>query len=62
VGGLIGYNDGGIVNSGGRVLGVTARSASLEEALARAYEAIGHVRFDGMQYRRDIGQRALARR
>lgn len=54
--------DGVVVNSGGRVLGVTGRGASLEKALARAYEAVGRIHFDGMQYRRDIGQRALGRR
>jgi phosphoribosylamine--glycine ligase len=46
---------------GGRVLGVTALGASLESAIARAYEAIGRVHFDGMTYRKDIGARALAR-
>jgi phosphoribosylamine--glycine ligase len=46
---------------GGRVLGVTALGASLESAIARAYEAIGRIRFDGMTYRKDIGARALAR-
>jgi phosphoribosylamine--glycine ligase len=52
---------GAIVNSGGRVLGVTARASTLEGALARAYEAVSHVRFEGSQFRRDIGRRALAR-
>ena len=46
---------------GGRVLGVTALGANLESAIARAYEAIGRIQFDGMTYRRDIGARALAR-
>ncbi len=40
---------------GGRVLGVTARSTTLEEATALAYEAIGKIQFDGMRFRRDIG-------
>ena len=43
------------------MLGVTALGANLEAAIARAYEAIGKIHFDGMQYRRDIGHRALAR-
>jgi phosphoribosylamine-glycine ligase len=30
-------------------------------AVKRAYEAVGHIRFDGMQYRTDIGRKALAR-
>ncbi len=54
--------DGGAVKTvGGRVVGVTALGANLEAAIARAYEAIGRIHFDGMQYRRDIGHRALAR-
>ncbi|MBO0725555.1 MAG: phosphoribosylamine--glycine ligase [Blastocatellia bacterium] len=44
-----------IETAGGRVLGVTARAATLEEATAKAYEAVGKIRFDGMQFRRDIG-------
>jgi phosphoribosylamine---glycine ligase len=44
--------------TGGRVLGVAAAGPSLEEALRLAYEALGRIHFDGMQYRRDIGWRA----
>jgi phosphoribosylamine--glycine ligase len=44
---------------GGRVLNVVARGSTLEEALKRAYEAVGDLSFEGMQYRRDIGFRAL---
>ena len=51
--------DGNIVTAGGRVLGVTAIAADLEWALARAYEAIGMIHFDGIYYRHDIGHRAL---
>ncbi len=51
--------DGEIVTSGGRVLGVTARATSLEAAVARAYEAVRAIRFDGMQYRTDIAHRRL---
>jgi phosphoribosylamine--glycine ligase len=47
--------DGEIETAGGRVLGVTARAATLEKATARAYEAAGKIHFDGMQFRRDIG-------
>jgi phosphoribosylamine--glycine ligase len=50
---------GKIVTSGGRVLGVTASAPSLEEALERAYQAMGEIQFEGMFYRRDIGHRAL---
>jgi phosphoribosylamine--glycine ligase len=46
---------------GGRVLGVTALGANLEAAIGRAYEAVGHISFEGMLYRKDIGHRALAR-
>jgi phosphoribosylamine---glycine ligase len=51
--------DGAYYTSGGRVLGVTARAASLETALARAYEACGKISFDGAHYRRDIAGRAV---
>ena len=51
--------DGQLVTAGGRVLGVTAAAASLEEALGRAYEAMAEIHFEGMYYRRDIGHRAL---
>ena len=50
---------GQIVTAGGRVLGVSARGESLEEALGRAYEAMARIEFEGMYYRRDIGHRAL---
>ena len=50
--------DGRVVTAGGRVLSVTGVGATLPAALARAYAAAGHVRFDGMQLRRDIGWRA----
>jgi phosphoribosylamine--glycine ligase len=53
--------EGEIRTVGGRVLGVTALGANLESAIARAYEAIGRIQFDGMTCRRDIGARALAR-
>jgi phosphoribosylamine---glycine ligase len=48
------------VTNGGRVLGVTATGASLDAALAAAYQAIGKIHFEGMHYRKDIG--ALAER
>jgi len=47
--------DGEVETAGGRVLGVTARATTLEEATSRAYEAVGKIQFDGMRYRRDIG-------
>ncbi len=54
-------SDNRIVTSGGRVLGVTAVGKDLRAALATAYGAVETIHFDGMQYRRDIGQKGLAR-
>jgi len=51
-----------LVSAGGRVLGVTAAAPTLEEALARAYQAIAEIHFEGIYYRRDIGHRALKRK
>jgi phosphoribosylamine--glycine ligase len=48
--------DGGWLTAGGRVLGLTATAARLDEALARCYDAVASIRWDGMQYRRDIGK------
>jgi phosphoribosylamine--glycine ligase len=48
--------DGSLVTSGGRVLGVTATGATLDEALARCYESASHINWDGMHYRHDIGK------
>lgn len=45
---------GNYLTTGGRVLGVTARGATLADARARAYEAMSLIRFDGMHYRSDI--------
>jgi phosphoribosylamine--glycine ligase len=50
---------GQIVTSGGRVLGVAATGPSLEDALARAYQAMAEIHFEGIYYRGDIGHRAL---
>jgi phosphoribosylamine---glycine ligase len=51
--------DGRLITSGGRVLTVMATAESFEIAIARAYEAASKIKFDGMQYRRDIGRKAL---
>lgn len=48
---------GRLVNSGGRVLGITATAESLDGALASAYEAIDKIELEGMHFRRDIGHR-----
>ena len=55
------FADGRIVTSGGRVLGVTAYAESLEWAVARAYEGVRCISFEGMQYRSDIAHRRLKR-
>jgi len=47
------------VTNGGRVLGVTAKATDLKTAVARAYEAVGKISFEGMQFRRDIAKRGL---
>jgi len=50
-----------LVTSGGRVLCVTALGDSVKMARTRAYEAVERIRFEGMQYRKDIGHRAIKR-
>jgi phosphoribosylamine--glycine ligase len=54
--------NGRFYTSGGRVLGVTARAARLEDAIDLAYQGVGCIRFEDMHYRRDIGARALKQR
>ena len=51
--------DGKLTTNGGRVLCVTALGDSVRMARTRAYEAVERIRFDGMQYRKDIAHRAL---
>ena len=53
---------GEVVTNGGRVLCVTVLGDSVRMAQKRAYEAVDRLRFDGMQYRTDIGYRALQAR
>ncbi len=53
--------DGAIVTSGGRVLCVVSRGATVREAQRLAYAAVDRIRWDGAQYRHDIGYRAIAR-
>jgi len=54
--------DGRVVSAGGRVLNVTASAPEFEEAIAKAYEAVQLITFDGAFYRRDIAYRALENR
>ncbi|NLX04374.1 MAG: phosphoribosylamine--glycine ligase [Phycisphaerae bacterium] len=51
--------DGGVVTSGGRVLGVTALGATVADAKARAYQAVDRIHFDGAYCRRDIADKAI---
>jgi phosphoribosylamine--glycine ligase len=48
-----------LLTHGGRVMGVTASGEDLQAAIQRAYNAVGKIRFEGMQYRRDIGAKGL---
>lgn len=50
----------GIVTAGGRVLTIVGRASTFAEAIERAYAGVRCIAFDGMQYRRDIGRRAVA--
>lgn len=52
-------NGGEVVTNGGRVLGVTAKDATIKGAIEKAYQAVEKISFDNMQFRRDIGARAL---
>jgi phosphoribosylamine--glycine ligase len=51
--------DGRIETAGGRVLTVVGRATRFESAMAAAYAAVDLIHFDGMQYRKDIGRKAI---
>ena len=51
--------EGRLVTAGGRVLTVVGRSTTYRDAIDTAYAAASRIHFDGMQYRRDIGRKAL---
>ena len=53
--------DGAVVTNGGRVLGVTAIGDSIRDAIATAYQAVARISWEGVHYRRDIGQKAVRR-
>ena len=53
--------DGRWVTAGGRVLGVTAKAPSIEQAVRLAYEATAKIEWEGVHYRKDIGHRATGR-
>jgi phosphoribosylamine--glycine ligase len=50
--------DGALVTAGGRVMTVVGKGATFAEAIAHTYDAVSRIRFDGMQYRADIGRKA----
>jgi phosphoribosylamine---glycine ligase len=52
--------DGHLVTSGGRVLTVVGRGRTHKDAIETAYHAVEKIRFEGMQYRKDIGAKAVA--
>ena len=54
--------NGVVVTNGGRVLGVTALGADIAAAVGEAYRALDQIGWEGMQYRRDIGRRAMERK
>jgi len=49
------------IAAGGRVLGVTASGSDLSTAIQNTYREVGKIHFEGMQYRKDIGQKGLKR-
>jgi phosphoribosylamine--glycine ligase len=53
--------DGNCVTNGGRVLGVTALGTTVKEAIAAAYHGVSKISWHGVQYRNDIGKKALER-
>jgi len=48
-----------ILTSGGRVLGITAKAKTLKEAKNKAYKLVDNIKFEGAQYRYDIGKKAF---
>jgi phosphoribosylamine--glycine ligase len=53
------FSNGEVVTSGGRVLGVTALGDDIKSAQVNAYKAIEKINFEGMQFRKDIGDKAF---
>jgi phosphoribosylamine--glycine ligase/phosphoribosylaminoimidazole synthetase len=54
-------NNDQFVNAGGRVLGVTCWNTDLQAAIQLSYQGVSHISFQGMNYRKDIGQKGLKR-
>jgi len=57
----VGASDRGLVTAGGRVMTLVSRDGTYQKAIDRVYDAVSRVRFEGMQFRRDIGRKALTR-
>jgi phosphoribosylamine--glycine ligase len=55
-------NQGNYITNGGRVLGVTALGNTIKAAIDKTYKAVEKIHFEGMHYRRDIGQKAVGSR
>jgi phosphoribosylamine--glycine ligase len=55
------FQNGNIVTSGGRVMGVTSLGKDINDAVKRVYSAIELINFEGMHYRKDIAKRAIQR-
>lgn len=55
------FENGKIVTSGGRVLNIVAKGHDIKEAIENTYRAVNKVHFDGMYFRKDIGNRAVKR-
>ena len=51
--------NGNLITSGGRVLGITASADTIKESIRQAYRGVSKVHFEGMHYRHDIGYQAL---
>ena len=54
-----GEKDGSLVTNGGRVLGVTGRGVTVADAIQKAYEGVAAIHWNGVQFRSDIGRKAL---
>jgi phosphoribosylamine--glycine ligase len=53
--------EGACVTNGGRVLGVTALGSTVRDAISAAYRGVACIKWQGVQFRTDIGRKALDR-
>lgn len=56
------FKDNKVVTNGGRVLGITALGQDIKASIEKAYEAVEKISFEGMYYRKDIGQKAIIKK